>query len=329
MTEKVRILIIDDDTDMLETLGDILQEKGYVTETAKTGKEALIKAENLFFNVALVDMKLPDMIGTEVLRNLRKKYPSMITIVMTGHATLQNAIEALNLGVNAFIMKPIDAEKVDAMIKKLVKSFEMPASLRKPQIMSILKAIKEGRVTKFIPSFSYERGIFYPDLEKIVPNSSIDYSVLEEIEKYGILRREFYDSGLACPSCASLKVSIKFRCTSCKSTDIDKGAAIEHLRCGHIDKYEGFDKGEKMICPKCSRELKALGVDYRKPGIFFKCGTCGNIMPIPAYDYICGGCGESFTEGQLDIKKFFTFVVETKDKTLVDAWVANFDELLI
>jgi len=126
--EKVRILIIDDDADMLETLGDLLQEKGYVTETAKTGKEALTKAEKLFFNVALVDMKLPDVIGTEVLRKLRKKYPSMITIVITGHATLQSAIESLNLGVNGYIRKPVDAENVDAMIKKLVKSFEMSDS---------------------------------------------------------------------------------------------------------------------------------------------------------------------------------------------------------
>jgi ActR/RegA family two-component response regulator len=328
MMEKVRILIVDDDMDMLETLGDFLHEKGYLTETAKTGKEALIKAEESFFNVALVDMKLPDVIGTEVLQNLRKKYPSMITIVITGYATLQNAIEALNLGVNAFIMKPIDAEKVDAIIKKLVKGFEMPASLRKPQIMSILKAIKEDRVTKFTPSSSYERGIFYPDL-KNSSVSSIDYSVFEEIEKFGVLRREFYDSSLACHLCGSQSVSIKFRCTSCRSTDIDKGAAIEHLHCGHIDKYEEFDRGDKMICPKCGRELRALGVDYRKAGIFFKCNTCSNIMPIPTHEYVCGSCSEIFTEDQLDIKKFYTFVVETKDKTLVDAWVANFDELVI
>lgn len=98
MTEKIRILIIDDDKYVLEPLRDILQEKGYMTETAKTGKEALTKAENLFFNVALIDMKLPDMNGTEVLRNLKNKYPSMITIILTGHATLQNTMEALNLG---------------------------------------------------------------------------------------------------------------------------------------------------------------------------------------------------------------------------------------
>lgn len=328
MIEKKRILIIDDEIDVLEPLCDVLQSEGYLIETAKTGKEALAKAQNLFFNVALIDMNLPDMLGTEVLQILKNKYPSMIKIIITGNATLQNAIEAANLGISAYILKPIDVENVDATIKKLLMNFELPASLRKPQIMSLLKAIKVGTVTKFVPSFSYEKGIFYPDLEKFDPTSDIDYHVFEEIEKYGILRREFYDSGLACPSCGSLKVSIKFRCPSCGSTDIDKGEAIEHLYCGHIDKYGEFARGEKMICPKCRRELKALGVDYRKKGLFFKCGICPNIMPMPIYNYTCGGCGESSTANYLDIKKFYTFVVESKDNKLLDAWVTNFNFLL-
>jgi hypothetical protein len=176
---------------------------------------------------------------------------------------------------------------------------------------------------------SYERGFFYPDLEKIVPDSSIDYPVLEEIEKYGILKREFCDSALACPACNSFKVSIKFRCTSCGSTNMDKGEVIEHLHCGHIEKYEKFVKAEKMICPKCGKELKALGVDYRKPGLFFKCCSCDNIMPQPTYYYICGDCGESSTVDKLVIKKFYTFVVDIKNETFLDAWVSNFGELVI
>jgi DNA-binding response OmpR family regulator len=120
MTEKVRILIIDDDVDQLETLEDVLNEKGYIVETAKTGKEGLIKAEKSLFNVALIDLKLPDIISTEVIQNLRKKYPSLIVIVITGNPAIQNAIEALNLGVNDYIMKPLNVEKVDATIKNLM-----------------------------------------------------------------------------------------------------------------------------------------------------------------------------------------------------------------
>ncbi|KON26173.1 hypothetical protein AC480_06220, partial [miscellaneous Crenarchaeota group archaeon SMTZ1-55] len=60
MAGKARILIVDDNENMLETLSDILQEQGYETETAKTGKEAIRKAKNIPINIAIIDIKLPD-----------------------------------------------------------------------------------------------------------------------------------------------------------------------------------------------------------------------------------------------------------------------------
>lgn len=121
MSENASLLIVDDNEDMLETLSDILQEKGYRIETTKTGKEAITKAKEHFFNVALIDLKLPDMTGIEVLRTFRKKYPSRMNIMITAYATLQNTVEALNLGANAYIMKPIDHERLDQMIKECLK----------------------------------------------------------------------------------------------------------------------------------------------------------------------------------------------------------------
>lgn len=139
MPKKASLLIVDDDEDTLETLSDIFQEKGYRIETAKTGKEAIIKARKRFFDVALIDIKLPNVTGIEVLRTFREKHPSMMTIMATGYATLQNAVDAVNLGANAYVMKPIDPERVDRMIREFVAramnefvmSLEVPASLRK------------------------------------------------------------------------------------------------------------------------------------------------------------------------------------------------------
>jgi DNA-binding response OmpR family regulator len=118
MPEKASILIIDDDEGMLETLSDILKEKGYQTETAKTGMKAIAKAKVYPFDIALLDIRLPDMLGTEVLRTLRKEQPTMMIIMITANATLTTAVDALNLGANAYIMKPIDPEMLDKTIKR-------------------------------------------------------------------------------------------------------------------------------------------------------------------------------------------------------------------
>jgi len=118
MQEKASLLIVDDDEDMLETLSDIFQEKGYRTEIAKTGKEAITKARKRFFDVALIDIKLPDVTGIEVLQTFRKDHPTMMNVIITANATRQNAVDALNLGAHAYIMKPIDHKILDRTIKR-------------------------------------------------------------------------------------------------------------------------------------------------------------------------------------------------------------------
>ena len=125
MPEKVRILIVDDDEEALETISDILQEKGFYTETANTGKEALEKAEKRVFNVVLLDIKLPDMSGIEVLKVLREKHLPTMTIMITANATMQNAVDANNFGASAYILKPIDPETLFRAIKECLKKQEI------------------------------------------------------------------------------------------------------------------------------------------------------------------------------------------------------------
>lgn len=147
MLEKASLLIVDDDEDMLETLSDILQEKGHLIETAKTGHEAIIKAEGNFFNISLIDIKLPDMSGIEVLRTFRKKYPSRMNIMITAHATLHNTMDALNLGANTYVMKPIDLEKLDKTIEKCLKKQQEALKITKEKL---LEFTQEAMATKWL-----------------------------------------------------------------------------------------------------------------------------------------------------------------------------------
>jgi len=294
VTEKVRILIVDDDTDMLETLGDILQEKGYQTETTKNGKEAIAKAEKHFFNVALVDIGLPDMTGLEVLQVFGKISPYTMNVMITGRATLQNAIESVNVGASAYIIKPIDHETLDRILDECLKKQqllifpnEVPGCLRKPEIRRLLQAMRDEQITEFKPSISDEKGVFYPEIEKIIPDPSEYHQAFEILEKYGILKREFYDSVIACPSCGSIKISVRVSCPSCGSTNIKKPA-----------------------------------------GIFFKCNVCGKETSMPEHVYICGDCKTSYIENQLKTKETFTFVVSSAHELLIKKWIEDLDNML-
>ena len=119
MTEnKVNILIVDDDANIRETISLILQQEGYSTDTAENGKEAIEKTKTRYFNLALLDIKLPDMEGTKLLTIMHSAQPKMMKIMVTGYPSLENAVEALNLGADSYVMKPIDPEKLLALIEE-------------------------------------------------------------------------------------------------------------------------------------------------------------------------------------------------------------------
>jgi DNA-binding NtrC family response regulator len=115
------ILIVDDDVKIREMLSDILTDKGYSVRSVGTAKEAVNESFKQLFNLALIDIRLPDMEGTELLTKLRKSEPGMIKIIITGNATLDNSIDAANKGVDGFIVKPFDPKKLLKLIESRLK----------------------------------------------------------------------------------------------------------------------------------------------------------------------------------------------------------------
>jgi DNA-binding NtrC family response regulator len=116
--EQTRILIIDDDQSVRHTLSQALENAGYVVDTAKNGAEAIEKAQANFYNLALIDIRLPDMEGTKLLTAMKETTPKMAKIILTGYAALESAIEAVNKGADAYIRKPVDIGELLRVIKK-------------------------------------------------------------------------------------------------------------------------------------------------------------------------------------------------------------------
>ena len=121
MNERARILVIDDDDSIRKVLSSILEEKGYEADTAKDGEEAIKKARIKFYNLALIDIRLPDMEGTELLTRLRQTTPKMVKIILTGYPSLDNAIEAVNMGADGYLIKPVNMDVLHEKITKHLK----------------------------------------------------------------------------------------------------------------------------------------------------------------------------------------------------------------
>lgn len=118
MEERAKILVIDDDESILESVKEILSQNGYIVHTAKNGQETLQKLEERVYNLILLDIILPDVQGLDLIEKLTDTLPKMRKVIITGYASLENAVRALNLGANAFIMKPISPVELIEVVEK-------------------------------------------------------------------------------------------------------------------------------------------------------------------------------------------------------------------
>ncbi len=120
--DEKRLLIVDDDVGMCETLTDIFEKKGYVVDSVQTGTDAISRVKERFYNVALIDIKLPDFTGTDLLIKLRSINPHLAPIMITAYASLESSIDAINRGAYSYLLKPLDMDKTLSTVKKAFES---------------------------------------------------------------------------------------------------------------------------------------------------------------------------------------------------------------
>jgi DNA-binding NtrC family response regulator len=137
--KKKNILVVDDDKAILKYAKDILQLEGYDVDVAETGFDALEKSNTRFYNLALLDIKLPDIDGTELLNKIHRTTPTMMKIMITGFPSLDNAVEALNRGVDAYLLKPVEMEELLKVVKEKLKEQEEAEKMSEEQVAVWIK----------------------------------------------------------------------------------------------------------------------------------------------------------------------------------------------
>jgi serine phosphatase RsbU (regulator of sigma subunit)/DNA-binding response OmpR family regulator len=137
---EVSVLIVDDEPGNRETLADIFSEMGYRADSAGTGEQALEKARDQFYNIAILDIRLPDMPGTDLLERIKEVQPLTTCIMVTGYASLSSSMRAINSGAYAYIIKPLNIEHVSGVIQQALEQqrllFENRRLLRRLRALS-------------------------------------------------------------------------------------------------------------------------------------------------------------------------------------------------
>jgi len=134
-----RILVVDDDDMILESLVSILESEGYVASTARTGKEAIEKTEKEFFNAMLVDIHLPDMTGIEVISRVSETTPRMKKLILTGFPETHTAIDAVNKKADAYLVKPFDPELLLELIEQNLKQQEEELKYAQEKVLQYIR----------------------------------------------------------------------------------------------------------------------------------------------------------------------------------------------
>jgi len=119
--EDIRVLLVDDENEFRETLAKRMRKRGMAIRGAGSGEEALACLEREDVDVVVLDVKMPGMDGIEVLRRIKKLRPLVEVIMLTGHASVEVAIQGMEIGAFDYLMKPMD---IDELVYKLQDAHE-------------------------------------------------------------------------------------------------------------------------------------------------------------------------------------------------------------
>jgi len=141
-TAEGRILIVDDEVDFVEALSARLEARGLTVRTAESGREAVDQVKARRFDAIILDLAMPGMDGIETLQAMREMQPELQVILLTGHGTLQQSVEAMKLGAMDFLEKPVELDVLMSKIREAKTNTDDATEKKAQDLVSEILATK-------------------------------------------------------------------------------------------------------------------------------------------------------------------------------------------
>jgi len=144
---------------------------------------------------------------------------------------------------------------------------------------------------------------------------------LDQLAGSGLLAQRFFDRVHCCGRCASSRLNVREECQHCRSSHIVDYSLIHHYHCAFQAAEERFTSGDRLICPKCRRELRHYGVDYDRPGTAFHCQACGEGSPEPAVGFLCMDCDGHTPGDRAETRDWYHYAITPEGVGAVESGV--------
>jgi DNA-binding NtrC family response regulator len=134
------VLVIDDDEETRNLFSTVLTDAGYLVEAVENGKQAIRECKKGPFDIALIDIELPDIKGVELLKTLRQIQPKMVKIIITGHPSIENAVKSVNEKADGYLLKPVNIPEMLELIKKILTE-------KTNEYVQMIKMVEEAKAS--------------------------------------------------------------------------------------------------------------------------------------------------------------------------------------
>lgn len=189
---------------------------------------------------------------------------------------------------------------------------------RDERTAKLLEAMLTGEVGEIKPQIHPDRemGYYYPGLSRIldIPDKEAQ-ELLDSLVKTNVLEKGFVDKYIHCPECQSLNLAPGYYCVKCGSGRLSRGRVLVHSSCEYAGAEEEFNQSGRLVCPKCSEEVRVIGQDYTSLGIMRKCRDCGEVFAHPSIKWRCLKCSAVTPEDKVAEVDAYSYSLPENEET--------------
>lgn len=307
---RVRVLITGTRAEDCREVAALLHADLYEVEQSIVSRAGTVEAVDNAADIHIVSLP-QDFHAIRDSEDYTLSPPTKPLLYITSDNSVKTRLWCFRHGAYDVQLQPLSALELQYSIEKIIARdcHRFQKHVSEKIMLTFLSSMMGKNIQQLEPvlDVTMPYGYFYPEVAKVFGRTPCDMEFLEKMAGEGVLSRTVVNRVRICPLCAEMAVNYREVCPHCHAIDFVDTEVIHHFSCGHVGPLEAFRHGAELVCPKCRKTLRHIGLDYEKPSQHIVCNECGLIFSEPAVEAQCLRCGYVCDPNQTKVKNIYRY----------------------